>query len=535
MAPYSQAAGPSDRHIAIICDTVPFPTRSGDNQRIGELIQVLREQGWFVHLILCGLVERRFQRLCLSHVDTLQICSGVGLKTRLRNGLRRGVRWFDRIGHFFRLPPLEIIVGRVLGGPVSPLVIDYWQRYPHGLSEFVANLQARSLWKAVIVEYIWLHRSIDALRDGTIRLLDTHDIQYKRLEEFASRGMVFPLRIRLRRGVRWFDRIGHFFRLPPLEIIVGRVLGGPVSPLVIDYWQRYPHGLSEFVANLQARSLWKAVIVEYIWLHRSIDALRDGTIRLLDTHDIQYKRLEEFASRGMVFPLRITRDEERRIFDRFDALIAIQAAEADLIREMCPHTPVLTVGSQGGHSPSVSSPSEDGRLLYVGGYNGANIDGLRRFLHYAWPEVCRNVPGATLHVCGHIDRAFAGERFDRVTFLGHQENLDAEYAAAAVVINPAWIGTGLKIKSIEALHRGKPLVTTPKGIEGLPRDAEQSAVIAVDDESFATAIIRLLTDIETRQALSRSALAFARNHLTRDAVYRELFQFLEQPKDSKGR
>jgi glycosyltransferase involved in cell wall biosynthesis len=407
----------SGQQIAIICDTVPYPTRSGDNQRIAELISVLRERGWYVHLILCGLVERRFKTMCRSHVDALHIYSGTGLPTRVRNGLRRAVRYLDRAGSMLGLPPIETIVGRLLGRPLSPLVIDYWQRYPKGLSQFVAELQTK----------------------------------------FA----------------------------------------------------------------------WNAVIVEYIWLHRSIDNLKNGTIRLLDTHDIQHKRVEEFTSRGMVFPLKITRDEERLIFDRFDALIAIQAVEASLIREMCPHARVLTVGSTGYSSTGTPSNVVNGRLLYVGGYNGANTDGLGRFLARTWPKVIRQFPGANLHVCGNIFRAFSGQRFDNVKFLGHKENLHEEYEEAGVVINPAWIGTGLKIKTIEALARGKPLVTTAKGIEGLPPEVAQSAVIAEDDESFAQAIVRLMTDETSRQALSRSARAFAEIHLNNGVVYQELFQFLD--------
>ncbi|MGE5217012.1 MAG: glycosyltransferase family 4 protein [Chloroflexota bacterium] len=340
------------------------------------------------------------------------------------------------------------------------------------------------------------------------------------------------LRNGLRRAVRYLDRAGNTIGLPPMETIAGRLLGRPLSPLVIDYWQRYPNGLSEFVAELQARFRWDAVIVEYIWLHRSIDNLKNGIIRLLDTHDIQYKRVEEFTARGMVFPLKITRDEERRIFERFDAVIAIQSAEANIIRGMCPRLRVLTVGSSGYFPASAPSRPVDGRLLYVGGYNGANIDGLRRFLHGTWPEVLRQIPGASLHVCGHIYRAFGGQRFNSVKFLGHKENLDQEYAEATVVINPAWIGTGLKIKTIEALNRGKPLVTTRKGIEGLPHDAEPSAFIAEDDESFASAVVRLMTDPQARQALSRSALVFANAHLNKRAVYQELFQFLERADES---
>lgn len=408
----------SRRQVAIICDTVPYPTRSGDNQRIAELIGVLREHGWYVHLILCGLVEGRFKRMCRLHVDALHVYSGTGLRNRIRNGLRRTVRYLDRAG----------------------------------------------------------------------------------------------------------NRVG----MPPVETIVGHLLGRPLSPLVIDYWQRYPNGLSDFVAALQTRFAWNAVIVEYIWLHRSIDGLQNGTIRLLDTHDIQHKRVEEFASRGMIFPLAIDQDEERRIFDRFDAVIAIQAAEANLIKKMCPQLRVLTVGSSGHFPAAASSRSVDRRLLYVGGYNGANIDGLRRFLDRSWPQVIQQLPHATLHVCGNIYRAFPGQRFANVKFLGHKEDLQEEYAEAAVVINPAWIGTGLKIKTIEALARGKPLVTTAKGIEGLPPEAAQSVAVAEGDDHFAEAIIKLMTDDASRENLSRSALAFGEANLNKRTVYQELFEFLDQ-------
>lgn len=410
----------STRQVAIICDTVPYPTRSGDNQRIAELIEVLRKQGWYVHLVLCGLLERRFRKICLSHVDALHVYSGRGIRTCLRNALRRTVRRVDRFG-------------KVLG-------------------------------------------------------------------------------------------------IPPIETIATRLLGRSVSSLSIDYWRRYPPGLNDFVAELRARFQWKIVIVEYIWLYPSIDKLNPGVIRMLDTHDIQHRRFEEFASRGMVFPLQITRDEEQSIFDQFDALIAIQAVEAKIIREMCPQSKILIVGSSGTARSIETARPVDHRILYVGGYNGANIDGLQRFLHFIWPTVLQEVPDAKLHVCGYVYRAFTGQKFENVKFLGHQQSLEKEYGEASLVINPAWIGTGLKIKSIEALKRGKPLVTTTKGIEGLPEGIQKSASIAEDHEQFAVETIRLLKDRESRESLSSAAFSFANVHLNEEAVYKELFHFLNQLK-----
>ena len=129
----------------------------------------------------------------------------------------------------------------------------------------------------------------------------------------------------------------------------------PSHRLIIDYWQRYPAGLDHYIARLTEDFRWKSVIVEYIWLHQAVDKISNGALRLLDTHDLQHKRVEEFASRGMTFPLQISREEESRIFNKFDAVIAIQAEEAAVIKEMCPQLRVLTAGSSGAAATVLSA------------------------------------------------------------------------------------------------------------------------------------------------------------------------------------
>ena len=226
---------------------------------------------------------------------------------------------------------------------------------------------------------------------------------------FSGRGLKTRLRNAARYTVRLADRAGAVLGIPPLEEIAKRVLGHSMTPFIIDYWQRYPKGLDDFVAELSRRFQWKAVIVEYIWLHQAIDKLNGSVLTLLDTHDVQHKRVEEFASRAMTFPLSITRETESRIFSRFKAVIAIQTAETAVIRDMCPQLRILTVGSSGGpRNGGATSFPVAGRILYVGGYNGANFDGLERFLNSIWPKIRENSPEAELYVCGHVYRAFQG-------------------------------------------------------------------------------------------------------------------------------
>ncbi len=407
-------------HLAIVCDTLPYPPRSGDNQRIAELIRVLRQHGWFVHLVLTALRDGKTRALCRRHVDALHTYTGRGWRTRSRNGLRRAIRLFDRLG----------------------------------------------------------------------------------------------------------KKVG----LPPAEEIAGRLLGRSITPIVLDYWQRYPRGLDEVVANFAFRHRWKAVIVEYLWLYPAAAKLQSGVARLLDTHDIQHRRIEEFASRGMAFPLSISRENEAAIFQQFDAVIAIQATEAALIRSLCPDLRVLTAGSMGSGEKTIQERPIEGHILYVGGYNGANIDGLKRFFSLVWPKIRERHSNCRLHVCGYIYRAFLGKRFENVEFLGHIENLECEYANAMLVVNPCWIGTGLKIKSVEALARGKPLVTTAKGVEGLHQDVQRACLVTDDDEEFANHVLHLLREVAARIHFSKAAIRFAQGHLNPKVVYKELIDFLDEHK-----
>jgi glycosyltransferase involved in cell wall biosynthesis len=402
--------------IAIVCDTAPYPVRSGDNKRLSEMIEILRTRGWRVHLILTALMDRRSRKLCYERVDALHVYNGKGLKTRCRNLLRRSVRFADRIGQTIGIPPAEEIANRILGRRIKPLVIDYWQRYPYGLNIYLARLARKFQWKAVIVEFIWLHSAIDRL---------------------------------------------------PRHIL-----------------------------------------------------------RVLDTHDIQHQRLKDFMSRGINFPLEITRDQESRIFNYFDAVIAIQLQETDLIRRMCPNLPVLTVGTACTDShPSPDTPIP-GRILYIGGYNGANIDGLNHFLRTCWTQILKDCPHAHLHICGYIYRAFLNETFPNVEFVGHVSEVAPQYAYAELVINPVWIGTGLKIKTVEALTFGKPLVTTSKGTEGMHPDVAQACIIATEDKDFVNSVVHLLSNTKARSSLAEATTVFSAAHLSASKTYDELLDFL---------
>ncbi len=133
-----------------------------------------------------------------------------------------------------------------------------------------------------------------------------------------------------------------------------------------------------------------------------------------------------------------------------------------------------------------------------------NVDGLRWFLEQVWPTIVERLPAATLHVCGSVCEEVR-ERAKGVVYRGEIPNLDGEYAKAALVIVPLRSGSGLKIKTIEAMSHGRARVTTSIGAQGLARGDKAPFLVADDAVDFAAAVIKLLRDDDARHEVSAKA------------------------------
>ena len=93
---------------------------------------------------------------------------------------------------------------------------------------------------------------------------------------------------------------------------------------------------------------------------------------------------------------------------------------------------------------------------------------------------------------------------------------------AAVVVSPLRIGGGIKVKGLEALRRGKAVVSTAVGVQGLGPDVEDAIAVADDPARFADACVRLLLDRGERRRLERRALAVAGSLPTWDEAAADL-------------
>jgi hypothetical protein len=283
-----------------------------------------------------------------------------------------------------------------------------------------------------------------------------------------------------------------------------------------------------------------AVIVHYLRLSYLATPRRTATgspLMIIDTLDVMSDRYRAFQAAGERHWLRISEAEEQAALAPFDVVVGIQNEDTARFQQMLPRSRVITAG----HAvPLVEHPFRDAtdfRLLFVGTGGAPNRRALRQFLDATWPLVTARAPRPVrLVVVGAATAGLQpGQRPPHVEVHAAVPDLTPLYAETDVVLNPVSFGGGLKIKNIEALCHGKPLITTDVGAQGLRDGAGSAFLVANDPETMAAQILELCGDASRRRALAAAAQAYARRRLTPDAAYGDLREVLAGAVCASGR
>ncbi len=276
------------------------------------------------------------------------------------------------------------------------------------------------------------------------------------------------------------------------------------------------------------------VLVEYIRLAYLAPLARraapTGCRWVIDTLDVMSDRYRQFQAAGERHWVRLDADAERRALEPFDAVLGIQDEDAARFRTMVPGKSVLTVGHAAPVAAHAFREAGDLRVLFVGSGGAPNRLALRTFVERVWPAAAAGAGRpATLTVVGDAGRALGDAgAIPGVTLAGRLTDLEACYAETDIVVNPVTFGGGLKIKNVEALCHGKPLITTAVGAQGL-RDGAGGAFLVADGEAAqTTALHELLTDGARRRTLAHEARAYAQRRFSPSAAYGSLDQWMER-------
>jgi glycosyltransferase involved in cell wall biosynthesis len=114
-----------------------------------------------------------------------------------------------------------------------------------------------------------------------------------------------------------------------------------------------------------------------------------------------------------------------------------------------------------------------------------------------------------------------------VRFTGRVADIEPWIRRSRVMVVPIRSGSGMRVKILDAMARGLPVVATAIGYEGIEATPGTHLLAAEDAEAFAAATVRVLQDDGTAQALSRAGRALALSHYDTPAIGAQQLEALQ--------
>jgi len=217
---------------------------------------------------------------------------------------------------------------------------------------------------------------------------------------------------------------------------------------------------------------------------------------------------------------------------RVDAVVAVTTEDEATYARLGAAVPLCTapVGLEPEAWPDRAGDGDPLTLTFLGSLDWRpNLAALEWFLGDVWPRVRRSVPLARLQVAGSgappdlTDRL----RTEGVRFLGRVPDARAFLASGAAMVVPLLSGGGMRVKILEAMALGVPVVSTPLGATGIGAADGTEVLLAEGTGPFADACVTLLQAPERAIAVGRAGRRHVQTSFDAAEIGRGLLRWLE--------
>ncbi|MCL6543968.1 MAG: glycosyltransferase [Bryobacteraceae bacterium] len=313
----------------------------------------------------------------------------------------------------------------------------------------------------------------------------------------------------------------------------GQLLRGLVGPLPVTAWNCYSREAAKQLERLLEEHRFDAVHIVGSPLAAYLPLVLRAPGRpavLMDWHNIESVLMRRYAQKApslahRLFALRTARlleKLENRLLAVCGAHVTVSENDRQALLVRCPGAQVHCIpnGVDVRHYSEVCAANLNAaggeprntrrRLLFVGSMDYfANIDGVRWFCQRVWPELETKHPDLDFVIVGRNPapevRALASPR---VMVTGEVEDTRPFYRGAEAAVVPLRVGGGSRLKVLEAMAAGVPVISTRLGAEGLEAEPNEHYLLADEADEMARAIDRLLSSREVARALSGAAQQF---------------------------
>lgn len=322
---------------------------------------------------------------------------------------------------------------------------------------------------------------------------------------------------------------------------LGRLRGALATPwLPLAIASRNSHGYRRALRRLLQEHDFDVVLLDHTAMFQYAHNLPKGLVVVGNAHDIvtqNWSRRVVAARSPLVrillsFEANRMRSWEQDAFARLDCVLVPSEKDQKLLLEMQHRATALVI------DPWVSGDGEGGRLecepgalLYWGAMNRTeNIDAARWAAVEILPRIRQVVPNAKLYIAGNHGEVLAKEFRERsdVRITGFVDDVQSLMARMSVALLPLRQGAGIKVKTLECMSAGLPVVTTSVGEEGVGGTHGVHYQVAESAEQLAAYTIRLLQYPAEASLMGQRAAEFIRHRQDFSGRMAEVERFIKE-------
>lgn len=283
------------------------------------------------------------------------------------------------------------------------------------------------------------------------------------------------------------------------------------------------------------------VHVESIFLTPYIETVRKYSAAkiVLRAHNVEHRIWEQlskgeknfFKGRYLKHLALALEHYEREHVNRYDGVVCITELDAQTFKEMGCRKPVISVP----FAVKPSSVPKDGEvepmsLFHIGSMDWKpNVEAIDWFLGSVWPMLHREIPSLSLYLAGRrMPQRLLDYTGDGVTVVGEVEDAGAFMAGKTLNIVPLRSGSGIRVKILEAMAMGKPVVATTVAARGIEYTDGKDILIADTPEMFVKQIKHCLCDAGVAGTIGEEAAKLIRCKYNIDNQTERIVGFYQQ-------
>ena len=280
------------------------------------------------------------------------------------------------------------------------------------------------------------------------------------------------------------------------------------------------------------------IILESVYLAGYITTIRKNCSAkiIIRAHNVEFLIWERLAKNETSLLKRFyfkklakdLKKEEIKSLNLVDGIACITKQDQTIFKELGIKTqmttiPVAIAKKEGNCDYSVSS------FYHLGAMNwNPNIEAVRQLVNSIFPKIRTQIPSSKLYLGGSfMPEEFKTDESKGIEVVGFIDDIDNFMTKRGIMLVPLKSGSGVRIKLLEGMSLGVPIVTTEMGAEGIDGQSGTDFMIAKDENAFIQAAIDISNSEEKRASLGRNAKSLVEKNYKIESVTEKLIEFIK--------